>query len=61
MANHTSEEAYQLWKEETLARQTSHVVPVQTTGLWKQFKDMDIIDKDYDKNSFVIEVAPGYR
>jgi hypothetical protein len=53
-----NEEKYQVWKDDTLARQTGHIGAVQTTGAWHT---KDIINEDKDSNNIVIEIAPGYR
>ena len=52
-------EEYRVWKEQTLAKQTSHKEGHQRTGLWQQFKEVDV--KERDKNDYVVELAPGCR
>ena len=50
---------YRIWKEQTLAKQTSHKEGEQRTGLWQQFKEVKVEEKD--KNDYVVELAPGCR
>ena len=52
-------EEYRVWKEETLAKQTSHKEAEQRTGLWQQFKEVGV--KEKDKNGYVVEIAEGCR
>ena len=52
-------EEYRRWKEETLAKQTSHKEAQQRTGLWQQFKEVE--PKSLEKNDYTVEVAPGCR
>ena len=52
-------EEYKVWKEETLAKQTSHKEAEQRTGLWQQFTEVEV--KEKDKNEYVVEIAEGCR
>ena len=52
-------EEYRVWKEETLAKQTSHKEAEQRTGLWQQFTEVDV--KEKDKNEYMVEIAEGCR
>ena len=52
---------YNVWKEETLANQTGQIEAVQTTGLWQQFNEVQMVKRERDKNHFMIELAPGCR
>ena len=52
---------YKVWKEETLANQTGHIEAVQTTGLWQQFNEVQMVKRERDENHFMIEMAPGCR
>ena len=50
---------YRLWKAQTLAQQTSHKEAEQRTGLWQQFREVEV--KKKVKNDFVVELAQGCR
>ena len=52
-------EEYRVWKAQTLAKQTSHKEGQQKTGLWQQFKEVEV--KEKDKNDFVVELVQGCR
>ena len=52
---------YKVWKEETLANQTGQIEAVQTTGLWQQFNEVQMVKRERDENHFMVEVAPGCR
>ena len=52
-------EEYRVWKAQTLAKQTSHKEGQQRTGLWQQFKEVEV--KEKDKNDYVVELAEGCR
>jgi hypothetical protein len=52
-------EEYREWKAQTLAKQTSHKEGQQRTGLWQQFKEVEV--KEKDKNDFVVELAQGCK
>ena len=57
----TSDE-YKLWKAETLAKQVGQIEPSQKTGVWHQHKFLsESLDNKREKDTFVIELAPGYR
>ena len=57
----SAEEKYQVWKEDTLARQTGHIEAVQSTGMLQQFPQKGLVNKGKDSNNYLIEVSPGYR
>ena len=50
-------EEYMKWKKETLAIQKSHKEGKQRTGLWQDFGDVKL----RDRNDYVIELSPGWR
>ena len=56
-------DAYLSWKARTLAMQTSHKEEQQKTGLWQDFNDINVVEKNdsKDRNEFVVELAPGWR
>ena len=56
-------DAYLNWKAQTLAMQTSHKEEQQKTGLWQDFNDVNVVEKNNskDRNEFVVELAPGWR
>ena len=58
------EDKYLSWKNQTLALQTSHKAEKQKTGLWQDFKDINVVENiNYrgEKNEFLVELAPGWR
>ena len=58
---HQLSDEYRVWKEETLAKQTGHREAMQTTGLWQQFNQVQVVRKEKDINTFETELAQGYR
>ena len=48
---------YRVWKAQSLAKQTSHKEGQQRTGLWQQFKQMEV----KDKNDYVVDLTQGCR
>ena len=58
------EDKYLSWKNQTLALQTSHKAEKQRTGLWQDFKDINVVENiNYrgEQNEFLVELAPGWR
>ena len=56
-------DSYLSWKAQTLAMQTSHKEEQQKTGLWQDFNDVNVVEKNIskDRNEFEVELAPGWR